>query len=527
MVNFLYPYNFLLLVFLPLFFVKREKKVEINPKLILNKTNIKYKNFFLIFSYILFVIALARPVTNKKEIVKDNINLKKAVCVLDISRSMLANDIYPNRLSFAKEKIKQFIDNFNGEIALMAFSNTAFLISPYTTDKDTLKYLLNNINTKYVTQKGTDFQNLIKTAKKMGYKNLVIFTDGGDVKYLDTKDLNIYVLLIGTKRKTPIKLSNGNLYKYNNKIVLVSINKEILNYAKSGDIASTGNKDIKNLISQNFQEEKITKRILIYKELFIYPLSLGLLFLFLNFFNIRFKNRNFILVLFVLFGLQLKAFSIIDWKYLDDAKKAYTKGFYLKSALLYSKVNNPQAKYNAANSFYKLKQYKRALNIYKSISTNNMKFKEKILYNMGNCYAKMKQIDKAIQNYKEALKIDPKDKEAKYNLELLEKMKQKNNENQQNKDKKSKSHQNKQKKKNSNKKNNNSKSKKNDEKSNMRNKKDNNHHKDEENNKQNQKSKNKVKPIQIKERMNGGIFNKIKTQTLMIPLSKGDSKNEW
>ena len=524
MVNFLYPYAFFLLVFIVLFFRKKTQEVDINPKLIANKTNVKYKKYFLLLAYILFVVALARPVTDKKEI-STSMNIKKAVCVLDISRSMLADDVYPNRLSFAKEKIKQFIDDFNGEIALMAFSDTAFLISPYTTDKSTLKYLLDNINTKYVTRKGTDFQNLIKTAKKMGYKDLVIFTDGGDVKYLDTEGLNLYVLLIGTKEGAPIKLPNGELYKHNNKIVIVGINQKILNYSKFGEIATTGDSDIKKLISQNFHEVKSTKKIVVYKELFIYPLALGLVFLFMNFFSIRLKKE--VAMFFILFmGLQLKAFSLMDWKYLDDAKEAYNKGYYLKSALLYSKVKNPKAQYDAANAFYKLKQYKRALDIYKSIETNDKNFQEKLFYNEGNCYAKMKKIDDAIKSYKQALKIDPKDKDARYNLELLEKMK-KQTKNKQNKNKNSKSHQNKQKKKNSNKNKNNSKQKKNDEKSDMRNKRDNKHHKDEEHNKQNQQSKNKLKAIKIKEKMNAGLFNKIKTQTLMIPLSKGDSKDEW
>jgi Ca-activated chloride channel family protein len=44
---------------------------------------------------------------------------------LDISRSMLAEDVYPNRLEFAKHKINQFIDKFNGEIAILGFSNSS------------------------------------------------------------------------------------------------------------------------------------------------------------------------------------------------------------------------------------------------------------------------------------------------------------------------------------------------------------------------------------------------------------------
>jgi Ca-activated chloride channel family protein len=230
--TFLYPYAFLLLGFLPLFF-KKENKININPKIILNKESNRFKKIFLAIGYIFLVIALARPVTDKKEI-STNMNLKKVALALDISRSMLAEDVYPNRLEFAKHKMNQFIDKFNGEIAILGFSNSTFLISPYTTDKDTLKYLLNNINENYITSSGTDLQNLINTAKKMGYKDLVVFTDGGDVKNLDTKGINLYALLIGTKQGAPIKLKNGSLLMHNGKVVIVKRDDNFLKYTKFG-----------------------------------------------------------------------------------------------------------------------------------------------------------------------------------------------------------------------------------------------------------------------------------------------------
>jgi len=494
--TFLYPYAFLLLLFLPLFF-RKVSKININPKIIANKESQKFKKLFLALGYVFLIIALARPVTDKKEI-STNMNLQKVALALDISRSMLAEDVYPNRLKFAKHKINQFIDKFNGEIAILGFSNSTFLISPYTSDKGTLKYLLNNINNNYITSSGTDFQNLINTAKKMGYKDLVVFTDGGDVKNLDTKGINLYTLLVGTKQGAPIKLKNGNLLTYKGKVVIVKRDDRFLKYTKFGVVAQAGDSDINQLISQNFQKVKDNKKIVVYKELFMYPLWLGLLFISLGFFSIRnFKRIAPVFVLFV--GIQAKANILTNWY---DIKQA--------------------------NNYYHQKEYKKALDIYK-----NLEQSEKVIYNEGNCYAKMGTIDKAINSYKNALKIDPKDKDAEYNLKLLEKKKEQ-------KKKQDKKHNNKNSKQNSNKKQNPKKqSKQEQKKNNKQQNKQNQQNKNQQ--KKNQAQKDKLsnqakfdkkhfKPIKMKLNKNGDqkIFNKIKSNTLLYPLSKGrENENEW
>jgi Ca-activated chloride channel family protein len=547
--SFLYPYAFLLLGFLFLFF-RKEAKININPKIIVNKESNKLKKVFLAIGYIFLVIALARPVTDKKEI-PTNMNLKKVALALDISRSMLAEDVYPNRLEFAKHKMNQFIDKFNGEIAILGFSNNTFLISPYTTDKDTLKYLLNNINNSYITSSGTDLQNLINTAKKMGYKDLVVFTDGGSVKQIDTKGINLYALLVGTKQGAPIKLKDGRLLMHNGKVVIVKRDDGFLKYTKFGVVAKTGDSDINKLISQNFQKVKSNKKVVVYKELFIYPLWFGLLFISLGFFSI--SNLKRMIPIFVLFmGVHSNA-SILDWHYLNQAKVAYQKGNYQKSAELYQKINNDEAKYNEADSLYKMKKYKEALDIYNQIK--DKKLAEKVEYNKGNCYAKMGKIDKAINSYKNVLKLNPNDKDAKYNLELLEKKKQqqkknKNNNKQQQNSNKNQKQQNKEKQNNN--KSNKNKAQRNQEKKNNSKKQNNKQKEQQKQNKtqsKKQKTKNKqqnkleaqkrvnkrklqnIKPIKIgiNKNSNQKIFNKIKSQTLLYPLSKGknNENNEW
>ena len=121
--------------------------------------------------------------------------------------------------------------------------------------------------------------------------------------------------------------------------------------------------------------------------------------------------RIFISLLFITFTFSWA--SVFDFKYLDDAKKAYENKDFEKAADSYSKVNSDEAKFNEADSLYKAKKYEDALKAYSSISNKNLEFDK--LYNMGNSYANLKDIEKAIKSYEDALKIKD-DEDAKYNL---------------------------------------------------------------------------------------------------------------
>ncbi len=153
--------------------------------------------------------------------------------------------------------------------------------------------------------------------------------------------------------------------------------------------------------------------------------------------------------------------SILDFKYLNEAKEAYQNREYQKANELYGKVKNDEAKFNQADALYRAKKYKEAIEQYKSIKEPNLK--AKALHNIGNSYAKMKKIDEAIKTYEEALKLNN-DEDTRFNLELLKKkkkeqekkQKQKSKDNKKDKDKKDK----KQQKSKNNQKNKNSKDKK-------------------------------------------------------------------
>ena len=177
---------------------------EMLNKIILGKSR-KKLNFILLFiAFILLIITLGRPVLSNEPIkVKQN-NLALMVA-FDISRSMQCEDVFPNRLAFAKNKFDSLLKNLSNEkIGALAFSSRAFLIAPITNDYHTLKYLIKNINTKYISVNGSDIYEALQSTKVLlsqnKQKSLIIFTDGTDkiefdkeIKFAKQNDIKVFI----------------------------------------------------------------------------------------------------------------------------------------------------------------------------------------------------------------------------------------------------------------------------------------------------------------------------------------------
>lgn len=112
--------------------------------------------------------------------------------------------------------------------------------------------------------------------------------------------------------------------------------------------------------------------------------------------------------------------SLLDFKYLEEAKDAYRDKNYAKAQKLYARIEGDEAKFNMANSLYRQKKYQEAIEVYRTIT--DPKLEAKKLHNIGNSHVHMKKIDKAIHTYEKALKLK-KDADTQFNLALLKKKK--------------------------------------------------------------------------------------------------------
>ncbi|MDY0052003.1 MAG: VWA domain-containing protein [Aliarcobacter sp.] len=408
----------------------------------------KARSITLFLSLIFMIIALARPVTNEKtNDIESEVNA--VVIAIDVSKSMNAIDIYPNRLEFAKRKLLNIIDASKTEaIGVILFAKSSFLLSAVTQDLASLKILINNLDRGINFDNGTNIFSTLETTQKLlkdySSKNLILLTDGGDnkdfdneIKFANENKINVYTLALGTTQGSVIKLNDGNfLTNKNGDIVNVKLNesiKELSLKTNGGYINYTlDNSDINQIlndINSKSQKEKFDKtKYKSYTELFYYPLALGIFLLLIAFSSLPTFTKNksslSILLLSLIFILNsnLNASSFFDFNTIKEANNAYEKKEFEKASNEFKKLDSNELRdYNLANSYYKDNKYEKAIDLYKNIQTSNNDLEFKKLHNLGNAYAKNKDFQNAIKSYEEALKLKN-DKNTKENLELAKKL---------------------------------------------------------------------------------------------------------
>ncbi|WP_428026969.1 vWA domain-containing protein [Arcobacter sp.] len=460
--QFLYPnvLFFMLIPILILFFLiitqksKFEKIFDQNiiNKLLISNSNLtkKSRNIILFLSLVFMVIALSRPVTNEKE---QNIEqeLVPVIFAIDASKSMLAQDVYPNRLTMAKNKILNLIKTPNElSIGVLIFGESSFILSPLTNDFSSLNFLIENFDYNLNINDGSNIFSALEASNKLlkNYKskNVIFLTDGGnndsfdeETDYANKNNLNVYTITIANTTPTPIPTKNGYLNDKNGNIVMVKLNENIkslslntkggyTNYTVNNDDINSIINDISNKTKKTLVELKKQKT---YTELFYYPLGFAIFLMLISFSSLpSYKSVLKLSLLLIFFqNINLEA-SILDFNEIKDATNAYNnKDFKTASNKFKDFINTQEGKYNFANSLYEEKKYQSALDMYKDITTSNENLEFKKLHNMGNTYVKLNDLENAKKMYEKALKIKD-DKQTKENLEIVKNALKKNNQNQ-------------------------------------------------------------------------------------------------
>ena len=490
-----------------------------------NRLTLKARNALFMLIGFLLVVALAGPIIKEGKI---EIKAKSAdiMVALDISDSMLATDVYPNRLKLAKEKALEFLRlSPNERIGVVAFAKNSYLVSPLSFDHDAVAFLLKNLDTNSITEQGTNLLSMLevvdRSIKNQSRRYILLLSDGGDDKdfsreiaYAKKHHITVFVLAVGTKKGAPIKLPNGEFIKQNGSIILTKLNSAIAELAmKTGGVYIQGvnsNKDVKAMVreieAKAKKKEMKSEEIPKYIPLFYYPLGLALLLLLIATSSISRRKKAEVVSMFLLalmfFHVPTAKAGVLDFVDLKDAKEAYKQQNYEQSAKYFDtyakKSHSGAAYYNAGNAFYKQKKYKKALQNYEKATFSDKTERAKNFANMGNAHARLggeKELKSAIKAYENSLKLHE-DKAVRENLEAVKKalkkkkQQQKQNKNQKNKNQKKQNKQNKQNKSQQNK---DQQSQKNQQNKNSKQNKENQQNKQNKQNKQKQKDKSQQK----------------------------------
>lgn len=253
----------------------------------------------------LMIIALARPRYGKG---KTSVTTRgvELVVALDVSNSMLADDIYPNRLEKAKRLVKRLAEQLKGnKIALVVFAGDAFVQLPITDDFISIEMFLESISTNLVSRQGTDIGAAINLAsrcftpnEKIG-KAIVLITDGENheggaedaAKKASESGKQVYILGIGTAKGGRIPLGGNNFLRdRSGQVVVTKLNEEMaMNIAQAGngmylqvDNTNDAQKILSDQLEKLTKDETTTDVYTGYNELFLYPATLAVILLFLD-----------------------------------------------------------------------------------------------------------------------------------------------------------------------------------------------------------------------------------------------------
>ena len=246
-----------------------------------SKTKQIWKTVLVIFSFVVLVFALADPQigTKLEEVKREGIDIFIA---LDVSKSMLAEDVAPNRFEKAKHEISQFIQRLQGDrVGLIIFSGMAFVQCPLTLDYGAANLFLDDVYVGMMPQPGTAISEAIYTArqsfvdKELKHKALIVITDGEDhegdpleeAKAAAKEGVVIYTIGIGSPQGAPIPEfdRNGNRIGYKKdrqgrvvttKLDIPSLEKIAFETGGKFYISSTGDAELDKIYDELFSMEK-------------------------------------------------------------------------------------------------------------------------------------------------------------------------------------------------------------------------------------------------------------------------------
>ena len=244
----------IVLVFLANLYWKRKKQREFGDLEMVKKLSPESSIFkpvlklvVLLLAFLGLIIALVNPkIGTKMETVKrEGIDI---VFAMDVSKSMLAEDVAPNRLDKSKQIVSQIINQLGSDrIGIVAYAGSAFPVLPITSDYSVAKMFLQSMNTEMVSSQGTSLDDAIRLAityfdeKSKTSKLLVLISDGEDhsddaqaaAEEANKAGLKIITISIGTEKGATIPLKrNGVVESFqkdnNNQVVITKMNKASL-----------------------------------------------------------------------------------------------------------------------------------------------------------------------------------------------------------------------------------------------------------------------------------------------------------
>ena len=374
---------------------------------------------------------------------------------LDVSESMMAEDLKPNRITRARQEIQTLIDRLRGDrVGLVAFSGEAFTQCPLTLDYSAARMFLRYLTTDLIPVPGTAIAQAIEVAvdafdqTEKKFKALVLITDGEDhegrleeaARKAKDAGVRIYAVGIGTAKGEPIPVrdARGNLVDYKRdsrgEVVMTSCDaaalQEIctLTGGRYFD-GNTGQLALDRLYEEiSGMEQKEMKGGIVtqYEDRYGYFAGAALLLLALEWMlgtRRRSKARaaagRAVAMLAILWVGAARA---------DDGGSAYSQGKYEAARDAYEKLaaerpTDPRVQYNLGTALHQTGEMEPAMRaLQQALASPDPKLRARAWYNLGDSQAKAGDLESARDSFRMALRQDSSDRDTKVNLELVDRL---------------------------------------------------------------------------------------------------------
>ena len=407
----------------------------------------------------LLIIMLARPQMGTKISHEKRTGIE-TIIAMDISNSMLAEDVAPSRLDRSKMIVENLVDKFsNDKIGLIVFAGDAFVQLPITSDYVSAKMFLSNIDPSMMATQGTDIATAINMAThsftqdtEVG-KAIVIITDGEDheggameaAKAAKAAGMHVYMLGVGSTQGAPIPIPGTNDYMRDNtgNTVMSALNEQMCReIAQAGggafihvennsraqdqldaELDKLSKKEIDSTVYSDFDEQFIAFAFLVLLLLIVEVCILESKNPLLKNVSLFGAKKRTVALLLVLVAMGASAQT--DRMYIRQGNKQFRAGNFADAEVSYRKAlekndRNPQAHYNLGNSLLKQNKDSAAVAEFEAASKieTDPLMKSQSFHNMGVVCQKHEMFSEAIEAYKQSLRLNPHDDETRYNLQL-------------------------------------------------------------------------------------------------------------
>jgi Ca-activated chloride channel family protein len=441
----------------------------------LSPTRQKLRLGALVLAVAFVVVALARPQWgfDVQEVKQRGVDIVVAV---DTSKSMLAEDIAPNRLSRAKLAALDLMQTAKSDrLGLVAFAGTAFLQCPLTIDDVAFRQSVEALNVNLLPQGGTALAEAIQTAltafkEEDNHKVLVLMTDGEDhdsgaleaAKKAAQAGLQIFTIGIGTPAGELLRIKDQKgqtdyVRDEQGNVVKSHLNEDLLRQIagcteRGFYLQLRGAKTIDALYEQGLaslpKSEHQEKRVHQPKERYRWPLAAAMLLLLLEMLlperkPERSANQEQSLPSRAGAGVSVGLLLLLAGTGLSlgspaSALREYKAGKYQEAFKDYEeslrrKGEDPRLHFNAGTSAYRNQQFDQAAKEFeKALASPDLKLQQASYYNRGNTWywlgernadpkKRSEAWKKAVEDYGLSLKLNPQDTDAKFNHEFVQK----------------------------------------------------------------------------------------------------------